>query len=89
LWCEPPAPDRDHTVADMVRDARYSGDTYAIELAEGGRQVLYGVSIFAIPQGRTAADVLERFATSSHYLAVTIGTLRAAGFAVIPTGHQS
>jgi hypothetical protein len=82
-------PDRDQTVADMVRDARYSGDTYAIERPDGSRDVLFGVSVFAVQPGRTVADVLERFATSSHYLAVTIGTLRAAGFAVIPTGANT
>jgi hypothetical protein len=79
-------PDRDQTVADMVRDARYSGDTYAIERPDGDREVLFGVSVFAIPRGSTVADVLEQFATSSHYLAVTIGALRAAGFTAIPTG---
>ena len=79
-------PARDQTIADMVRDARYSGDTYAIEHPDSGREVLFGVSVFAVQRERTVADVLDQFATSSHYLAVTIGALRAAGFTVIPTG---
>ena len=32
----------------MVRDARYSGDTYAIERPDRSREVLFGVSVFAI-----------------------------------------
>jgi len=76
----------DGVVDDMVRDARYSGDTYAIELSDGGRDILFGVSMFALSSGRPVSDVLDRFLTSPSYLAVTVASLRTAGFEVLPTG---
>ncbi len=71
---------------DMVRDARYSGDTYALARTDGEREILYGVSVFAIRGDTTAADVLERFSASPNYLAVAVGKLRSAGFEVVATG---
>jgi len=58
-------------VADMVRDARYSGDGYALEGSGGDREVLFGVSVFAVERDTTVAEVLERFSASPRYLAVT------------------
>jgi len=78
--------DLEGTLADMVRDARYSGDTYSIERTVGQREILFGVSVFAVGQAMTVAEVLEKFSASPHYLAMTVGQLRTSGFEVIPTG---
>ena len=78
--------DIDGTLADMVRDARYSGESYALEGVGGDREALFGVSVFAVERDSTVAKVLEKFSASPRYLAVTVGQLRAAGFPVLPTG---
>ena len=78
--------DIDGSVADMVRDARYSGESYALEGSGGHREVLFGVSVFAVERDTTVAEVLERFSASPRYLAVTVGRLRSAGYSVVPTG---
>jgi hypothetical protein len=78
--------DLDGAVADIVRDARYSGETYALEGDAGGREVLFGVSVFAVERDTTVAKVLEKFSASPRYLAVTVGQLRSAGYPVVPTG---
>ena len=81
--------DIDGSVADMVRDARYSGESYALEGSGGHREVLFGVSVFAVERDTTVAEVLERFSASPRYLAVTVGRLRSAGYSVVPTGSVS
>jgi hypothetical protein len=53
--------DVDGSVADMVRDARYSGESYALEGSGGDREVLFGVSVFSVERDTTVAKVLERF----------------------------
>src|SRR6266851_2008359 len=68
--------DLEGTLADMVRDARYSGDTYRIERTVGQREILFGVSVFAVGQAMTVPEVLEKFSASPHYLAMTVGQLR-------------
>ena len=73
----------------MVRDARYSGESYALEGSGGDREVLFGVSVFAVEGDTTVAEVLERFSASPRYLAVTVGQLRSAGYPVVPTGTVS
>ena len=50
--------------------------------------MLYGVSVFALLPGRGVAGVLERFPNAPHYLALTVGQLRVAGFEVFPTGSN-
>ena len=70
----------------MVRDARYSGESYALEGDAGEREVLFGVSVFAVAPDTTVAKVLEKFSASPHYLAVTVGQLRSSGYPVVPTG---
>jgi hypothetical protein len=78
--------DLEGTLADLVRDARYSGDTYAIDRPGGRKEVLFGVSVFAVRPGGTVAGELEKFSASPHYLAMTVGRLQAAGFEVVATG---
>lgn len=78
--------DIDGALADMVRDARYSGESYALAGVGGDREVLFGVSVFAVERDTTVAKVLERFSASPRYLAVTVGQLRSAGYPVVPTG---
>lgn len=78
--------DIDGTLADMVRDARYSGESYAIEGIGGDREVLFGVSVFAVERDTTVARVLEKFSASPRYLAVTVGQLRSAGYPVVRRG---
>ena len=81
--------DIDGSVADMVRDARYSGESYALEGSGGDREALFGVSVFAVERDTTVAKVLEKFSASPRYLAVTVGHLRSAGYPVVPTGTVS
>lgn len=78
--------DIDGTLADMVRDARYSGESYALDVGGGDREVLFGVSVFAVERDTTVGKVLEKFSESPRYLAVTVGKLRSAGYPVVATG---
>jgi hypothetical protein len=81
--------DLDGALADMVRDARYSGESYALEGIGGDREVLFGVSVFAVERHTTVAKVLEKFSASPRYLALTVGELRSAGYPVVPKGTVS
>jgi hypothetical protein len=69
----------------MVREARYSGDTYAIERPFGRRDMLFDISVFALTAGHPVSEVLEPFVLSRSYLAVTVGSLRAADFELLST----
>jgi hypothetical protein len=70
--------DIDGALADVVRDARYSGESGALERGGGDREVLFGVSAFAVGRETPVAKVLEKFSASPHDLAVTVGQLRSA-----------
>ena len=48
--------DIDGTLADMVRDARYSGESYALEGVGGDRGALFGVSVFAVERDSTVCQ---------------------------------
>lgn len=78
--------DRDGAVAEMVEDAQLSARQYVVEAASGSREVLHGVSVFARRPGVAVASVLDRFTGAPAYVEVAIGTLRAAGFEIYPTG---
>lgn len=71
--------DVDATLADMVRDARYSGESYALEGSGGDREVLFGVSVFAVERDTTVAKVLEKFSASPRYLAVRLDSCGLRG----------
>lgn len=76
--------DLDSAVADVAADAADSGAVYVVERPM--REVLFGVSVFALRDGRTAAVVLDRFPGSPGYLRLTAGVVRSAGFGLLPTG---
>ncbi|MGI8807327.1 MAG: hypothetical protein ACR2KK_05725 [Acidimicrobiales bacterium] len=73
-------------VIEMVEDAELSARQYVVEAATGTLEVLYGVSVFARRSGVEVASVVDRFTGAPSYIEVAVGTLRAAGFAVYPTG---
>lgn len=77
--------DLDEAVASIAEDARQSAEVYVVDVP-GGRELLYGVSVFAHPPGTDIAEVLDRFPGAPCYLETTAGRLRAAGFGVHPTG---
>lgn len=49
--------DREEAVRSIAVDAGLSGEVYAIELVDGYREVLHGVSVFARRPGVTASEV--------------------------------
>ena len=75
-------------IADMVADALDSAGTYAVERG-GVREVLCGVSVFALGDSVDVAEVLARFPDAPRYLRLTVGALRSAGFEVLATGSNS
>lgn len=78
--------DREQAVRSIAEDAGLSGEIYVIELVDGYREVLHGVSVFARRPGVTVSEVLARFPVAPCYLETSSGRLRAAGFPVHPTG---
>jgi hypothetical protein len=76
---------RGEAVVDIVIDARSSAAAYDVE-RDGHREALFGVSVFAQRAGQEAGAVLERFPDAPIYLIITVGTVRALGFAVVATG---
>jgi len=72
-------------LSDLAAAALQSAAAYVVEDGPA-RYLLFGVSVFAVPAGGTSADVLGRFAAAPSYAEATVGTLREAGFQVIPTG---
>lgn len=77
---------RPECLADLVTDALRSGRLYAVADASGLRQVLFGVSVFARRPGVAPVEVLARFDAAPAYLEASVGSLRRAGFDVLPTG---
>lgn len=63
-----------------------SADTYEVERPGGRRVALYSASVFALPSGVDAGDLLRRFAGSPSYLQASARQVRAAGFDILPTG---
>jgi hypothetical protein len=80
------APDRPRTLRNAALDATESGATYVVDRGDGRREVLYGISVFACRAGREPPEVLSAFALSPHYLELTVGQIREAGFDLIATG---
>ena len=78
--------DHEGAVDEMVEDAELSARQYVVEAVSGSREVLYGVSVFARRSGVDVASVVDRFTGAPTYLEVAVGKVRAAGFAVYPTG---
>ena len=77
--------DRRLAAVEIAHDAAESALVYVV--ADGDAHViLHGVSVFAWRGGVDAAEVLRRFPFAPRYVAVTVGTLRAARFPVLPTG---
>ena len=73
---------------DIAEAARVSAEVYVIQDADGFRELLYGVSVYARRPG-AEPDVLQRFSQAPAYLAAPVGRLRAAGFPVLPTGSHA
>lgn len=75
--------------ADQIADsASLSAGVYVIELPDGRRELLFGVSVFARPTGQDLSVILDRFAAAPMFVEAAVGTLRHAGFDVIPTGEN-
>ncbi|HUP75646.1 MAG TPA: hypothetical protein VM282_21590 [Acidimicrobiales bacterium] len=80
------AADRSRTLRNAIADATESGLTYVIVRADGTREVLYGLSVFAQRSDRTVADTLRTFTWAPHFLRFTAGEIRAGGFELFATG---
>jgi hypothetical protein len=51
-----------------------------------GRELLYGISVFAHGAGQDPRGVLDRFRAAPMFVEAPVGAIRAAGFEVVPTG---
>ena len=80
---------RTDAVAKMALDAQLSAELYVLELSDGRRELLYGVSVFAHREGVELQEVLDRFRASPMFVEAPVGVIRAAGFEVIPTGTST
>lgn len=78
--------DRELAIDEMVEDAELSSYQFVVEAVPGARELLYGVSVLARPPGVDVSAVIDRFSGAPAYIEATVGALRAAGFAVLPTG---
>jgi hypothetical protein len=76
----------DAAAAAIAADAELSARVYVIDAPGERRDLLYGVSVFTHRSGVALGDVLDRFPAAAGYVEATVGTLRGAGFEVIPTG---
>jgi hypothetical protein len=81
--------DRVRGLEEMVDSAILSADMYVIEGADGGRELLYGVSVFAQPEGQELTDVLLRFPAAPMFAATSVGVIRGCGFEAYPTGSNA
>lgn len=70
----------------VVRDARYSRESYALKVGGGDRECCWGFRFFAIERDTTVGNILEKFSASPRCLAVTVGELRFADYPVVRTG---
>lgn len=80
---------RTEAAADIADSASLSAHVYIIELAEGVRHLLFGVSVFAHPDDQDVSTVLDRFAAAPMFVEASVGVLRRAGFEVLPTGENT
>ena len=80
--------DRERVLRNVIDDASDSAATYVVLRPDGSREVLFGISIFALQPGRSVVDVLSRFRSAPSYLRATVGAFRHAGFEVWPTGSN-
>lgn len=80
---------REETIAKIAEHAEVSAETYVVELGEGRRELLYGVSVFALRPEFDSAAVLDRFPGASAFIDMAIGTVRNAGFEVLATGDNA
>ncbi len=78
--------DHNDAVDDIAEDAELSARNYTVETADGRREILHGVSVFARGPGVDVAVILDRFIGAPAYLEVAVGVVRAAGFEVYATG---
>ncbi len=79
---------RSAAVEEMVDRAQLSASVYVVEQS-GRRHLLYGASVFARRSGGDATDVLRRFPRAPMFVEAPVGTVRAAGFEVVPTGTDA
>ena len=77
---------RSAAVDQMVEDAEFSARLYVLEGEGGGRELLYGISVFAHGASQDPRGVLDRFRAAPMFVEAPVGAIRAAGFEVIPTG---
>jgi hypothetical protein len=78
--------DRVSGVEEMVDRAILSADRYVVEREDGGRELLYAVSVFAQREGQDLTDVLYRFPAAPMFVAATVGVIRRSGFQVLRPG---
>jgi hypothetical protein len=78
----------DRAVASIVADAHLSAEVYEIETADGVREALYGISVFAPTDELTLVEILERFPSADTYFETTAGALRGSGLPVYATGSN-
>lgn len=79
---------RSAAVEEMADRAQLSASVYVVEQS-GKWCLLFGVSVFAHRLGRDATDVLRRFPRAPMFVEAPVGTVRAAGFEVVPTGTDA
>ena len=72
----------------ISEDAELSAEIYLLDLGDGNRELLYGVSVFAHRPGVEVSEVLARFPSAPSYAETSAGQLRAAGFPVHATGSN-
>ena len=61
--------------------------TYVID-QDGSRSVLYGVSVFVLGEDGVPRGASSRFAMAPGFIRAAVGTIRRAGFEVLPTGEN-
>lgn len=75
-------------VEKIAEDAELSARIYLVELRQGERQLLYGVSVFAHRAGHELTEVLDRFPFAPMFIEAPVGVIRSAGCDVIATGEN-
>ena len=58
----------ERVLRNVIDDATDSAATYVVVRLDGSREVLFGISVFALQSGRSVADVLSRFRSAPGYL---------------------
>jgi hypothetical protein len=80
---------RSAAVEEMVDQAILSSDRYVIEGEDAGKELLYGVSVFAHRDGQDLTDVLYRFPTAPMFVEAAVGVIRGFDFEVLATGTRT